>query len=206
MLCWTNWRACCGDLLVMKTAPQAGLTMLSGVAPDSEVLELNKILSTGELVRMMGLVQETVASFNRSAGRRMDAELCIVELCHPELSLDPKAMNARLTRLEDQIKSGACTPAAPVKTEKPTQEKEPCDDDRPPIPDDDDAPPAQETPPVAESEAPDSFWADLVAEVRKESKPPTSGFLRQPPIPRFRARRWGTGWSSAAPTALPRRP
>ena len=71
------------DLLVMKTAPKAGITMLSGVAPDSEVMELTKRLSTGEIVRMMELVQQTVAGFNRSAGRRMDAELCIVELCRP---------------------------------------------------------------------------------------------------------------------------
>ena len=68
------------DLLVMKTAPGAGITMLSGVAPDSEVLQLTKSLSTGEIVRMMELVQSTYAGFNRSAGRRMDAELCIVEL------------------------------------------------------------------------------------------------------------------------------
>ena len=162
------------DLLVMKTAPQAGLTMLSGAAPDSEVLELNKILSTGELVRMMGLVQETVASFNRSAGRRMDAELCIVELCRPELSLDAKAMNARLTRLEDQIKSGRIAVAAPSK-QQPRQE-EPEDENRPPIPDDEDAPPAQEEEPP-KLEAPDSFWVELVGDVRSELKPPASGFF-----------------------------
>lgn len=165
------------DLLVLKTAGNAGITMLSGVASDREALELTKALTSAELVRMMERLQETMAGFTRSASRRMDAELCIVELCQPELSLDTKALNARLTRLEEQVKSGAFVPVAPVKTEKAAPEKEPCDDDRPPMPDDADAPPAQDTPPVAESEAPVGFWSDLVAAVRKELKPPISGFF-----------------------------
>ena len=106
------------DLLVLKTAGNAGITMLSGVASDKEALELTKALTSAELVRMMERLQETMAGFTRSASRRMDAELCIVELCQPELSLDTKALNARLTRLEEQVKSGAFVPAAPVKTEK----------------------------------------------------------------------------------------
>ena len=91
------------DLLVLKTAGNAGITMLSGVASDKEALELTKALSSAELVRMMERLQETMAGFTRSASRRMDAELCIVELCQPELSLDTKALNARLTRLEEQV-------------------------------------------------------------------------------------------------------
>ena len=165
------------DLLVLKTAGNAGITMLSGVASDKEALELTKALTSAELVRMMERLQETMAGFTRSASRRMDAELCIVELCQPELSLDTKALNARLTRLEEQVKSGAFVPAAPVKADKAAPEKEPYDDDRPPMPDDADAPPAEDTPPVAESEAPVGFWSDLVAAVRKELKPPVSGFF-----------------------------
>ena len=94
------------DLLVMKTSGSSGIAMLSGVASDKEVLELTKQLSSGELVRMMNLIQTTLSSFTRSASRRMDAELCILELCRPELSLDVKSMNARLTRLEEQLKNG----------------------------------------------------------------------------------------------------
>ncbi len=113
------------DLLVLKTAGNAGITMLSGVASDKEALELTKALSSAELVRMMERLQETMAGFTRSASRRMDAELCIVELCQPELSLDTKALNARLTRLEVQVKSGAFVPAAPVKTVRPRRKRNP---------------------------------------------------------------------------------
>ena len=168
------------DLLVMKTASNAGITMLSGVATDKEVLELTKQLSSGELVRMMNLIQQTLSGFTRSASRRMDAELCIIELCRPELSLDAKALNARLTRLEEQISTGSFVAAKPQKPAKrqPEPDIEP-DDDRPPMPGDEDAPPDEEPAPV--NEAPMGFWTELLAAVRKELKPPASGFFAPSP-------------------------
>ena len=168
------------DLLVMKTAGGAGITMLSGVASDKEVLELTKALSSAELVRMMNLIQATLAGFTRSASRRMDAELCILELCRPELSLDAKALNARLTRLEEQLKNGEFTVAAPKqKKETKPQQADEFEDDRPPMPDDWDAPPPpqEEAPAVPRNDAPVGFWSDLCAGVRKELKPPVSGFF-----------------------------
>ncbi|MBR1972595.1 MAG: DNA polymerase III subunit gamma/tau [Oscillospiraceae bacterium] len=166
------------DLLVMKTAGGAGITMLSGVASDKEVLELTRALSSAELVRMMNLLQTTLGGFTRSASRRMDAELCILELCQPELSLDAKDLNARLTRLEEQIKSGSFVAAAPQK-KKPAQVQEDAfEEDRPPMPGDEDAPPSEEEPPMPQpSEAPVGFWSELCGAVRKELKPPITGFF-----------------------------
>ena len=154
------------DLMVLKTAPREGISMLSGVASDKEVQQLASRFSGGELVRMMNLIQQTMAGFTRNASRRMDAELCIVNLCQPELSLDSEALNARLTKIEDQIATGAFTVA-----EKPAAKKEPEfeDDDRPPLPGDDDAPPDPNEPPAPMvSEAPAGFWMDVAAAVRKE--------------------------------------
>ena len=158
------------DLLVMKTAPGSGIAMLSGVAPDSQVVELTKRLSTGEIVRMMELVQSTAAGFNRSAGRRMDAELCIVSLCRPELSLDAGALNARLTRLEDQLKNGQFV----VKQTKeiPAVEGQ---EEAPPPPDDGDAPPEEEAPPPMPQN--DQFWLELMEDIRPELHRPASGFF-----------------------------
>ena len=171
------------DLLVLKTAGNAGITMLSGVASDREVLELTKQLSSAELVRMMNLLQTTLAGFTRSASRRMDAELCLLEMCQPELNLDAKALNARLTRLEEQIKSGSFVAAAPQKKEKREVPEDLYDDDRPPMPGDEDAPPALDEEPVqpAPSEAPAGFWPELCGAVRKELRPPLSGFFAPTP-------------------------
>ena len=173
------------DLLVMKTAGNAGITMLSGVASDKEVLELTKALSSGELVRMMNLIQQTLAGFTRSASRRMDAEMCILELCQPELKLDTKALNARLTRLEEQLKSGAFVmAAAPQKQGKAVPAEDDYDDDRPPMPDDEDAPPMEDEPVMAvpkPADMPLGFWPDLCGAVRKELRPPISGFFAVSP-------------------------
>ena len=167
------------DLLVLKTAGNAGITMLSGVASDQETLTLGKAFGSGELVRMMERIQQTVAAFTRSSSRRMDAELCLVELCQPELNTDVSALNARLTRLEEQWKTGAvmlpqkaAKPAAPVEDEEP-----------PPPPDDDDAPPeAEDSPaPKPQNDAPAGFWLDLCGGVRKELKPPVTGFFAGTP-------------------------
>ena len=170
------------DLLVMKTAGNAGITMLSGVATDKEVLELTRSLSSAELVRMMNLLQSTLSGFTRSASRRMDAELCLLEMCQPELNLDAKALNARLTRLEEQIKSGSFVAAAPQKKAKQEAPEDLYDDDRPPMPGDEDAPPMEaEIPAPRPSEAPAGFWPELCGAVRKELKPPISGFFAPTP-------------------------
>jgi DNA polymerase-3 subunit gamma/tau len=171
------------DLLVIKTTGSAGITMLSGVASDKEVLELTKQLSSGELVRMMNLIQATMQSFTRSASRRMDAELCILELCQPELSMDAKAINARITRIEEQLRSGTFVTAAPRKQSKKEVPEDIYDEDElPPLPDDEDAPPVEEeVPPPLVNEAPMGFWQDLVAAARAELRVPAKGYFNTNP-------------------------
>ena len=160
------------DLLVIKTAPEAGISMLSGVAEDREVQALSNRLGSGELVRMMNLLQNTMAGFTRSDSRRMDAELCIVEMCRPELSLDEKSLNARLTRLEEMIKTGmvpARTVPAKEEAEKPAAA----------LPEEE--PPVQEEAPPPRDDTPPGFWTELAAAARRELKPPASGFFAASP-------------------------
>ena len=123
------------DLMVMKTAPGEGIAMLSGVASDDEVKRLVSRFSVAELVRMLNLIQQTMAGFTRSASRRLDAELCVLNLCQPELSLDAEALNARITRIEDKINSGDLQ----VKVMPKSVPADLDDDERPPLPDDMDA-------------------------------------------------------------------
>ena len=167
----------CRDLLILKTAPDAAIGMMSGVASDQEASALKNQFSTGELVRMMGVIQQTAAGFTRSSSRRMDAELCLIDLCQPELQLNAEAINARLTRLEEQIKTGVVAKAtSPGPAAAQIEE----DDDRPPMPDDDDAPPAEQDMPQMD-DTPIGFWMDVAAAVRQELKPPVSGFFAPTP-------------------------
>ena len=165
------------DLLILKTAPDSGITMLSGVATDTESSRLAARISVGELLRNMTLLEDTMAGFTRNASRRLDAELCILTMCQPKLQMDAQALNARLTRLEERLDSGDF--AAPAKVAKP-QADEP-EIEMPPMPTDEDAPPLPEemTPmqPVMKNDAPAGFWTDLSAAVKQELKPPLSGFF-----------------------------
>ncbi len=165
------------DILVLKTAPEAGITMLSGVASDTEAKDLCKAFSGGELVRMMESLETTMSGFTRSASRRMDAELCIIRLCQPELQLDAASLNARLTRMEEQLRSGNfVAAAAPTTVHAKLQEED--EDERPPVHDDLDAPPDPNEPSVpAVDRTPVGFWAELVSGIRQELKPPLVGFF-----------------------------
>jgi DNA polymerase-3 subunit gamma/tau len=167
------------DLLILKTAPESGIAMLSGVATDAEAKSLVDRFSAGELLRNMRLLEDTMAGFTRNASRRLDAELCVLTMCQPKLQLDEKALNARLTRLEERLDSGdfaapAQTPAAPAVVAP--------EEEMPPMPTDADAPPvAEEAAPQASTpvkdDAPAGFWTELSAAVRKEILPPASGYF-----------------------------
>ena len=161
------------DLMIMKTASKEGISMLSGVASDQEVKALDSQFSMGELVRMLGIIQQTVAGFVRSSSRRVDAELCIVNLCQPELVLDGEALNARLTRLEDQLRSGSFQIAAPQQKAAPIQDE---DDEYPPMPGDEDAPPEPEQRPLAD-ELPSGAWVDIVSKAKMEISPWLLGYF-----------------------------
>ncbi len=164
------------DLLILKTAPDAGLAMLSGVADQQDAAELTRAFSSGELVRMMELLEETMTGFTRSASRRMDAELCLIRLCQPELQLDAESLNARLTRMEEQLKSGnivVSAQSAPAPVQETAQSEE-----LPPVPDDSDAPPVMdEISALQEDESTVGFWAELVSAIRREMRPPVVGFF-----------------------------
>lgn len=165
------------DLMIIKTAPNAGISMLSGVADEKETIELASRFSSGELARMMNIIQQTLVGFTRSASRRVDAELCIVNLCQPELDCDMDALLARLTRLEDQIRSGSFTVAAPQAApgaapvivaetvEEPVFEEE------------QEAAEEAVQEPMTEDQTPAGFWPDLVADLKPELSPVLKGFF-----------------------------
>ena len=165
------------DIMILQTAPQQGITLVSGVASDEQLRSLVSRFSAAELVRIMNLLQETLSGMTRNASRRMDVELCLINLCQPELTLDAASLNARLGKLEQQVKCGIV--AAPAVSAPAEPEEE-----RPPMPDDSDAPPVmgEEAPhPAPVSEAPVGFWSDLVQQLKGELKPPVSGLFSPSP-------------------------
>ena len=174
----------CRDLMILKTAPEAGISMLSGVASDADAKQLVNRFSAGELVRMIGLLQTCAAGFTRSSSRRLDAELCIMNLCDPALQMDAEALNARISKLEEQLRSGNFT--MPIQAAPQAKPADSYDDDGPPPPGDEDAPldpdapaPVMEQPKAApaKDDTPIGFWVDLAAAMRPELPRSLVGFF-----------------------------
>lgn len=160
------------DLLILKTAPSEGIGMLSGVALDAEAMRLSSCFSYGELVRIMNTIQDTIAAFDRSSSRRMDAELCIVNLCQPELDTDMQSVIARVTRIEEQMSSGCFERTTQPNIDPPVERSTTQEINL-------DITPAIK--PISEEnltdEAPVGFWADIVSSVRGELTPALRGFF-----------------------------
>ena len=158
------------DLLILKTAPDMGLTMLSGVASDRDAVSLTERFSVGELVRMMNIIEQTASGFSRSNSRRLDAELCLINLCQPELDTDIQGLLARMTKLEDQVRTGSFS-VAPAMQNQPVKEAA-AEQVIPAV-----SSIVEETPQKLEDEAPVGFWSDLAADIRSELGASLKGFF-----------------------------
>ena len=161
------------DLLILKTAPQSGLSMISGLCTTGEAKELTRSFSKGELIRMVALLQEALAGRDRSANLRVDAELSIVRLCTPALELDANALNARLTRLEERIASGRFQMQAVPEASEESEEEPPFPDDA----DDPEAEPPKQAQLPADGGLPEGFWPELTQALRTELGVPARGFF-----------------------------
>ena len=184
------------DLLISKTAPEGGATLLTG-GYDSQTMDgLLRQADRARLIAICTTLQRTAADMNVSVNRRTDAELCLLKLCDETLSGDLSAINARLARLEQQMATGVRYAAAestaqvvPAPAEKPAparaaakptaveDEAPPPWEDSAPAPADgsfDDAPPPYGEP--AEPERPQSATpapAPQAAEPKAEASAPT---------------------------------
>ena len=175
--------ALCRDLLVLHTAPKSGLAMLSGIATEQQALALQDMFSPGELMRVLTETQKTRASFGKNTDVRVAAELLLMQLCEPALRLDAQALNARISRVEEQLASGVLVKAAPQTS------GDEYDDDRPPFPDDADDPARgsaasrrcrcrrSRRPPRRKPETPAGFWPALSEKLRAELSAKDRGFF-----------------------------
>ena len=102
------------DLLVRKTAADAGAGLMTGGYDETTMRRLAGRFDIPRLVHMLRALQETGAGLARSANRRTDMELCLITLCDPALDPSPAALAARVARLEREgVPAGAGNPGQP---------------------------------------------------------------------------------------------
>lgn len=91
------------DLLLRRTAPEGGASLLSGGFDSATLDRLEKDVPSSRLLYLASALQQATADLYYSSNRRTDAELCILRLCDETLSGDLSALTARIQKLEDTL-------------------------------------------------------------------------------------------------------
>lgn len=71
----------CRDILVARTAPESGDSLISGVFSSQELMKLGSGISVKRLLAASDTLQEAISDMNTVKDKRTGAELCIIKLC-----------------------------------------------------------------------------------------------------------------------------
>lgn len=99
------------DLLIRKTAPGAGLSLMAGGYDEATLNTLSKNMPPERLIAMLELLEQAVDDCKRSGSSRTVAEICLIRLCDPSLDGSNAGLAARIARLEAAVAQGTFLPA-----------------------------------------------------------------------------------------------
>ena len=165
------------DVLLLRVAPKGGAELVSGGHELGLLRRFAERLTTEELTAGMETLQDALAAARAARSPRTTAELCLVTLCSSLLKQDIPDFNARLSRIEEQLASGAISvprAAGDGKTEQPQEIDLPEEEERPPLPEEEDLPWREE--PAAPQRAP---WEEA------EEEPDPAQFAEEQPEDAF---------------------
>lgn len=95
------------DCLMISVAPKSGVDLISGAYSLELLRSLSAKLTKAELISRIDTVADYLAKMRDAKSPKLLAELCIISLCDPSLTEDVSALRARVSRLEEDMKSGA---------------------------------------------------------------------------------------------------
>lgn len=126
---------------------------MAGGYDEAALRRLGEQLSAQRLLQMLTLLQSAAAGLARSANRRTDAELCLIQLSDEGLDESFAGLSARIARLEERLLQGIPAPAVQAEAVKaggvPSEKKAPSlEEDRPPW--EEELPPPPDDPPPEE--------------------------------------------------------
>ena len=181
------------DALMMKVAPKGGQSLITG-GYDSATLEaLGARMTKEELICAMETLQKAQTQIRAGASPRTTAELCLVSLCDNTLGESTAALRARISRLEEQIKTGVPVRSAPA--------LEPVQEEGPPPPEEEYPEPAPLLPKLGEvTSAPQRIEPIREPEREEEPEPP------EPAAPSGDESGKSVSWKEIAAEAAPMLP
>ena len=149
------------DLLLRKTAPQGGASLLTGGYDEGTMRALGEQFTAQRLLQMLTVLQSALADLPRSGNRRTDTELCLIRLCDESLDQSLAGLAARVARLEERLTQGGIPTQPPAQSQavsrpvsRPAQapqkspaavpnvqeDRPPWEEERPPLPEEPPAP------------------------------------------------------------------
>ena len=99
------------DILISKTTTEE-LAQINARYTKSELSSLGAGVDTLRLCSMIEQLQATTSAIAQSSNKRIDAELCLVRLCHSAEESDSSSLLSRISELEDALKRGVVAPKA----------------------------------------------------------------------------------------------
>ena len=149
------------DLLLRKTAPQGGASLLTGGYDEATMRALGEQFTAQRLLQTLTVLQSALADLPRSGNRRTDTELCLIRLCDESLDQSLAGLAARVARLEERLTQGGIPTQPPAQSQavsrpvsRPAQapqkrpaavpnvqeDRPPWEEERPPLPEEPPAP------------------------------------------------------------------
>ena len=149
------------DLLLRKTAPQGGASLLTGGYDEATMRALGEQFTAQRLLQTLTVLQSALADLPRSGNRRTDTELCLIRLCDESLDQSLTGLAARVARLEERLTQGGIPAQPPAQSQavsrpvsRPAQapqkrpaavqngqeDRPPWEEERPPLPEEPPAP------------------------------------------------------------------
>ncbi len=112
------------DVLMVKVAPRSGQSLISGMYDSTTLAAIAGNMTREEIFGAMNTLQDTQALIRGSASPKTAAELCLVSLCDTAAGDSLSALRVRISRLEEQLKSGKDLPVQAVSREDPPPAEE----------------------------------------------------------------------------------
>ena len=105
------------DLLLRKTAPQGGASLLTGGYDEATMRALGEQFTAQRLLQTLTMLQSALADLPRSGNRRTDTELCLIRLCDESLDQSLAGLAARVARLEERLTQGGIPTQPPAQSQ-----------------------------------------------------------------------------------------
>ncbi len=91
------------SILIIKSVKKPEEILVSTNEELEELRKLSEKFSVEEILSIMNILSQAIASIKVTQNRRIETEMAIIKICSPEVSNDISSLYARIAKLEKQV-------------------------------------------------------------------------------------------------------